>query len=378
MNIGEYKMTKLVEWITKFWALLLAALLLLGCSEKAVETSTIKLIRPAKVATVVSPNGTNIKSFPATVEPTFDAQLAFRVNGEIAERLVVAGEHVKKGQVLARLDDKDFRLQVKQAQAKFDLSKSQYSRSTKLFNEKLIAQSALDQAKAQLDIDDAQLDAAKTNLKYTVLTAPFEGIIAQLHVEPFEFIQAKQPIMELQGRDLVDVAIQVPEQLMAMLPKDAESSTYQPTLKLDALTNREFKVSPKEHDITPNPATKAYKVVFSMKPPEDVNVLAGMTGNLFVEMDRVLNVSNNHLLVPVEAVFLPNQFAGQNKHFVYKLNEQNQTVLVEVSLIKMNQLGAVIEVLNNDLSLGDTVVAAGSHLIDIGQEVKPWSRERGL
>mgnify|MGYP000527357163 CR=1 FL=1 len=371
-------MTKLINWLTHVVALIMVSLLVVGCSKQAPEEMENTLIRPAKIAQVLAPNGDNVKSFPATVEPTYDAQLAFRVNGEVAERLVVAGQHVNKDQVLARLDDKDFQIRVKQAQAKYDLTLSQFNRSTKLFKEKLIAQSVLDQAKAQLDIDEAQLDAAKTNLKYTILTAPFEGIIAQLHVEPFEFIQAKQPIMELQGRDLVDVAIQVPEELMAKIPKDAESSSYQPILKIDALGNREFKVSPKEHDITPNPATKAYKVVFTMIPPDDVNVLAGMTGTLYVEIDQVLGVKTDHLLVPIGAVFLPNKFAGQDKHFVYKLQADNTTHLVEVTLIKMTQQGALVAPIEGVLKLGDTVIAAGSHLLDDGQKVKPWSRERGL
>lgn len=370
-------MTKLVEWTPKLSVLLIAVSALIGCAEPVQETEQ-NVLRPAKIAQVLPALGSNVKSFPAAVEPTFDAQLAFRVNGEVAERLVIAGQTVEQGEVLARLDDRDFQLRLKQAQAKYDLSLSQYNRSVKLFDEKLIAQSVLDQAKAQLDIDEAQLDTAKTNLKYTILTAPFAGTIAQLHVEPFEFVQAKQQIMELQGRDLVDVAIQVPEDLMARIPKDAESSDYQPTLILDAIPDREFKVTPKEHDITPNQATKAYKVVFTMTPPEDINVLAGMTGSLIVELDLVLGTKSDQLLVPVEAVFLPNQYAGQNKHFVYKLDSANKAVLVEVKLVKMNQQGALIEAIANDLTLEDKVIAAGSHLIDEGQEVKPWSRERGL
>lgn len=370
-------MSKLIEWLSHFIALVIATLMLFGCSEQEPQQQT-NVLRPAKVAEVLPASGSNIKSFPATVEPTFDAQLAFRVNGEVAQRLVVAGQMVTKGTVLARLDDKDFRLQLKQAQAKFDLSLTQYNRAVKLLNEKLIAQSALDQAKAQLDIDEAQLDLAKTNLKYTEIKAPFSGTIAQLHVEPFEFVQAKQPIMELQGRDIVDVEILVPEELMARIPRSANTNLYQPTLKLDAIANREFKVSFKENDITPNPATKAYTVVFTLQAPEDVNVLAGMTGQLLVELDQIMGTNSSELLVPAEAVFLPNKFAGQDKHFVYKLNAEHKAQLVEVNVVRMSQEGAIIRPMSEDLKATDVVIAAGSHLIDEGQQVKLWSRERGL
>ncbi|NVK25468.1 MAG: efflux RND transporter periplasmic adaptor subunit [Gammaproteobacteria bacterium] len=365
-------------WILQIIALIIASLLLLGCTESDLKQQQKEIVRPAKIATVEPANGSSIKTFTATVEPTQDAQLAFRVNGEIIERLVVAGVEVEKGQVLARLDDQDFKLQVKQAKARYDLMQSQFNRAQTLFKDKLIASSAYDEAQAQLDIAEAQLDAAKTNLEYTTLKAPFSGIVAQVHVEPFEFIQAKQPIMELQGRDTVDVAIQVPEALMARIPKSKETNAYQPTLILDAKPDTQFKVTSREHDITPNPATKSYKVVFSFKPPQDINVLAGMTGKLYVEMDKLIDAPANVFVVPVESVFLPNKYAGEDKHFVYRLTENNVTELHQVSLIRLSQQGAIIQAINDNIKVNDRVIAAGSHLIAEGQKVTPWTRERGL
>jgi len=353
---------------------------LFACSEPATNLEAqAQLVRPVKVATVTSTNGNNIKTYPATVEPTQIAHLTFRVNGEIEKLLVVAGDHVKKGQLLATLDDRDFSLQLKQAQAKYELTKSQFSRSQLLFKEQLISSSAFDEAKAQLDIAEAQLNVAQTNVKYTTVVAPFDGIVAQLQVEKYEFVQAKQPIMELQGRKQVDIAIEVSEHLMAMLPKSSTASTYRPTFVLDVAPDRKFKVKLKEHDIKPNPTTKSYKVVFAMNSPEEMNVLAGMTGSLVIEMDKILDVENAYFSVPVESIFLPNQYAGQNKTFIYKLNESNQTVLTEVEVIKINNDSATIKPKNADeLVAGELVVATGSHLIDNGQKVKPWSRERGL
>lgn len=354
--------------------------LLSACSEPSADKEQNKLvIRPVKVSPVVSTNGNNIKTFPATVEPTQIAHLTFRVNGEISQLKVVAGEHVKQGQLLASLDDKDFVLQVKQAQARYELTKSQFNRAKKLFKEKLIASSAFDEAKAQLDIAEAQLDVAQTNLKYTSVVAPFDGIVAQLQVEKFEFVQAKQPIMEIQGRKQVDIAIEVSESVMAQLPKSADDNTYQPTFILDVQPNRKFKVKLKEHDISPNPTTKSYKLVFSMDSPSDINVLSGMTGDLIVEMDQVFEMNNAYFAVPVESIFLPNQYAGQNKAFIYKLSPSNKTVLVEVDVIKINNDSATIKPKqDSELVIGELVVATGSHLIADGQQVKPWSRERGL
>ena len=372
-------MTDSKSYLVHLFVILLLSLQLIACGEKPAQQASKPVIRPPKIALVSSADGDNIRQFPATVEPTVDAQLAFRVNGELAKIYVVAGQEVKQGDMLAELDDKDFRLSVKQAKAKYDLAVSQYQRAKQLYADKLVASSVYDEAKAQLDIAEAQLDGAQTNLKYTKVTAPFSGTVAQLHVEAYEFIQAKQPIMELQGRDTIDVAIQVPEQLMAQIPKAEEQSNYQPSLVFDAKPDRIYKVRLKEHDITPNPATKSYKVVFSMPTPQDINILSGMTGKLLAEMDKVLNKNEHFFLVPVESVFVPNQTAESKQHFVYKLDKANKTQLVRVEVHKITQRGA--EVLPEDLGtlkIGDRIVAAGSHFLTEGQQVRPWEQERCL
>ncbi|MBU2881801.1 efflux RND transporter periplasmic adaptor subunit [Psychrosphaera sp. B3R10] len=353
---------------------------LTGCGEKHEQQATeTKLIRPAKVA-VVKPHSANaVRYFPATIEPTVKAQLAFRVNGELAALNIVAGQNVQFGEVLAELDDKDFKLQVKQAQAKYDLSLSQFSRAKSLFKDKLVSSSVFDEAAAQFDIAQAQLEVAQRNLQYTKITAPFSGTVAQMFIENYEFIQAKQPIIELQGRDQVDVSIDVPERLMVHLPKNEDGKLYQPLLFLDAAPEKSYLVTFKEHDITANKATKTYRVVFSLDAPADLNLLSGMTGKLAVELDKVLNTHNTALLVPIEAVFIPNKFAGQNKHFIYKLDAQNKTTLVEINVSKIAQYGAEITPVDpSALQIGDQIIAAGSHFLTVGQQVRPWVRERGL
>lgn len=360
------------------WTLLIGALS--GCSEQNKDPNeTVKQPRPAKVTTVLAAAGETLKTFPATVEPSLYAHLAFRVNGEIAELPVVAGQEVVKGQVLAKLDDKDFVVQQKQAQAKFNLTSSQFNRAEKLIKENLISSAEYDQIKAEVDIASAQLDAANNNLEYSTLKAPFDGVISNVNVESFEFIQAKQPIMDIQGRNNIDVAIQVPEQLMVRLPKSKQTQSYQPSLVFNAQPNQKYKVTLKEHDITPNPATKSYEVIFSLPTPENINVLPGMTGTLEVELNKLLNNDLSLLIVPISAVFVPNKLADSKSKYVYKLTESMETKLVAVEVVETKQKGLVIRPsIPGELEAGDKVVAAGPHLIPEGTKVTEWVQERGL
>ena len=374
--------SKLIK-VTMLFTAVVGVLLVTGCTNEKEETSKASNIRPAKLAQVKKLQGDTIRTFPATVEPSIYAHLAFRVNGEVAKISVVAGQHVEKDQVLAKLDDSDFIIQHKQALARFDLTKSQFDRADKLLAEKLISSAEYDQLKAELDIASAQLDAAKNNLKYSTIKAPFAGVVAHVNVEAFEFIQAKQAIMELQGRETIDVVIQVPEQLMIRLPKSSKAQTYQPTLIFDGEQQKKYKVTLKEHDIIPNSATKSYQVVFTMPTPEDLNVLAGMTAALEVELDKLLTSDANALIVPISSLFVPNSKVGElensNVKFVLKVKSNMQTELVRVNVIETRQTGVVIKPIETGLLTSiDRVVAAGPHLISEGSVISEWKQERGL
>lgn len=96
-------------------------------------------------------------------------------------------------------------------------------------------------------------------------------------------------------------------------------------------------------------------------------------------MDKVIKSVNTSLLVPVEAVFVPNEMADSKQQFVYKLDIQDKTVLVQVNVSRIGQMGAEISAVNDSaLVVGDRVIAAGSHYLTNGQQVRPWTQERGL
>jgi hypothetical protein len=82
--------------------------------------------------------------------------------------------------------------------------------------------------------------------------------------------------------------------------------------------------------------------------------------------------------VPNEAVFQPNQYAGQGRHFIYLLNAEQILQLVEVTLIKLDEDGAIIKPLQSMNLAAQKVVAVGSHFLQHGQKVTIWHREKGL
>lgn len=352
---------------------LLVMLSLQGCS-KAVEPASDPVVRPVKLFEIADQQQGNIRQFPAVVEPTENARLTFRVSGKLTEFTVRPGQEVKKGQLLARLDATDFKLKVDQAQARYQLAKAQYDRAASLIGQKLVPQANFDEAKAQLQVAEADLKTSQTNLTYTELIAPFSGTVSRSLVENHENVAAQQAILELQLRDMVDVVIQVPEDVIALVKKDVR---YQPDVVFDSYPSLRYKATIKEWDTRADTATNSFKVVFSMPTPDEFNVLSGMTANVIADLSKFTTLAQNALLVPATAVFAaPDQPVAAPERFVWVyLPDPQQVERRAVTTGRLTAQG--IEILSG-LQSGEQVVTAGTQQLQQGQKVRPWQRERGL
>ncbi len=354
--------------------LILSILLLslVACKEADDQTAAQQPIRPVKLFEIDVNSDETIRSFPAEVVANQGSYLAFRVNGELLEFPALAGQHVEKGQLLAKLDPEDFELQYDERKARFELAQSQLERVEKLFKKSITSQSELDQALANKQVAESALKIAKTNLDNSELRAPFSGTVAKVFVKNYENIQAKQNILRLETRDLMDVIIQVPEKLIARIDKDAH---YQPTVVFDGYPDKSYTLTIKEFDTQADPATLTYKVVFSLPVPEDFNLLAGMTGRVDIDLSKITHSQSHYTLLPVEAVFSePTESA--NSSYVWLYDKQSGKVTKQA--VKVGQLHrSGIEVLSG-ITQGQTVVAAGVHYLEEGMQVRPWHKERGL
>jgi len=347
---------------------------LTACDNKVTEKTKQITIHPAKILQVAKINTQDYRNFPAEVEANTISTLAFRVNGQIVNFPIKAGNNVTKGNVLVELDPKDFQLHLDDRKARYQLAQSQFERAKLLLAKKLASQSKYDEAKANLSVALSSLDSAKTELDYTHLTAPFSGTIAQVMVKNHENIQAKQPILTLISRDRIDISIQIPENIISRVNKN---TSYQPTVIFDSHPDQEFLVSVKEWDTQANPSTLTYKVVFSLKTPKTFNVLPGMSANIRIDLSQVTNEHTNRYLLPVSAVFSPeDQNLKSNASYVWVVDTSTMKVnRKKVTIGKITSQG--IQILSG-IQAGDHIVAAGVHYLTEGMQIKPWDREKGL
>ncbi|MDO9625979.1 MAG: efflux RND transporter periplasmic adaptor subunit [Pseudomonas sp.] len=358
-----------------FYLCLPLSLLLSACGQPPAPQEQAP--RLAKLFTVEDPAAQRLREFPARLKATEEAELSFRIGGQLKSLEVLQGQQVKRGQLIASIEDTDQRLRVRDRQASFDLANAQYQRIAKLLERQLISRSEHDQRKANRDSASAALSLALQELEYTRILAPFDGVVANTHVDNFQVVQAKQPIVTLQSGDSLDVLFQLPENLLTNLRSREDSLNYHPSVTLDSLPDREFEAVYKEHSTQPDPRTLTYQVTLSMPRPEELNLLPGMSATVRVDFAQLSRTPDNRLLVPVEAVFSADAGPASAKQ-VWVVREQDGVLYLSGRAVEVGQLNRdSIEVLSG-LEPGEQIVAVGGAELEEGQAIRPWVRERGL
>ncbi len=176
------------------------------------------------------------RQFAGTVEPTQSATLAFERAGTIATMLIEEGQSVSKGQVLAELDNRRIKSQLKSLDASLarvaadlELAKRVETRQRSLQNNSFNSQNDYDQAKSRVSMLSAQLreiesqaDALKIDLERTQLIAPFDGKIVSRTNHAGSHQPAYQPVITMVQDDAMRVRTGVPAKLKDSVSPNTE------------------------------------------------------------------------------------------------------------------------------------------------------------
>ncbi|MGE5490763.1 MAG: efflux RND transporter periplasmic adaptor subunit [Actinomycetota bacterium] len=181
-------------------------LVLLSC----VLTLAAQAEPPATVA--VQPHAV-AQTFPAeaVVEAVQQATVAAQVPGRVIEVRADAGQTVKKGEVLMRIDSREAAEGLRAAEARYIDAKAAYERSRNLQQQKFVSQAAVDKAKAELDAAAANRSAAAAGQSHGVIVAPITGVVARRHTELGEMAAPGKPLFTLYEPGGLRVTASVPQ-----------------------------------------------------------------------------------------------------------------------------------------------------------------------
>ncbi len=355
--------------------LILFSLLLAACGGSGQAPPQEAPVRPVKSFVIEGGMEAMQRRFPANVYASKRAELAFRVPGKVVEVRVKEGERVKAGDVLARLDDADYRIRVQDAQAQFDRARADFERARTLVKKGYISRTDYDRLESNFKTAKAALAAARNDLSYTTLRAPFDGRVGKRSVENFEEVRAKQAVFSLQSRDILDVKFNLPESLLLQIKRrtsarevDASHEDEKPfAFVYFPGVAKPYPMRFKEMATRADPKTRTFEVTFTLQAPEEITVLPGMTAEVEVDFSALHAKQGEHgLAVPVTAVFSDPD--GKPVQKVWVVDEDSLQVHArEVAVGKLD--GDMIEI-KSGLESGERVVTAGVHHLVEGQKVK--------
>lgn len=321
--------------------------------EKAKQEAIKKDISPIKVITLTAvPRKLADKiKLPGYVEPTEDLWVKAEVSGQVVQILAKEGQHIKAGQVIAQLDDRDYRSRLARIEAAHQLAKLEYERIYSLDQKNITAANMLDEIDARVKDVTAQRREARLALSRTRIIAPIDGQVNEIVAKKGDFYSVGDPVAQILRVSEVKVAVGIPESDVASFLDLKEA-----TVIIDALDKR--RVTGKKMFMSRQPRNLARLFDLELEiPNSDGRILPGM----FASVELIRAVYEKALVIPLYAVI--NQGEEQ---FVYVENGGTAVKkTVEVGKLVDWQVHITSGLLPNE-----NVIVVGHRLLSDGQSIE--------
>ena len=286
------------------------------------------------------------REFPGKLLPAQQSNLAFEIPGKINVVNVDIGDAVKKGQILAELDNREATAQLKQAKAKYDLALQILNRYKDLRSEGHISIQDLDNANSEELIAKSQYEFYKVKLEQTKLIAPFDGVIQNRYLDTGSVINGGIPIVEILGSKNVEAHISIPLKFID---------------KLNIGNSYDFKIGNKR------PKGVLARLA-PMTPGGSDNRLAIFKFDKFfdpgsiAELKLSLNIEGRGTWVPIKSL-------SQSEQGIWAIYTINDKKVVVRDLVEILYFEGEYAFVNGTLNDGDLVILGGAQKIIEGKSL---------
>lgn len=347
-------------------------MLLSGCSQESAPEEPV--IRPVKAAQVGEKMELSSRALPGRAAATQEVNLSFRVAGPLVQFPVAVGDEVRKGELLARIDPRDFEVelrrvkgQLEKAEAASKLARSEYERLLRIqkqdpgaISESMVASrhEQLERATADIGSLKAAVASAEDALSYSYLKAPFSGTVVKTFAENYEDVRPKQPILRLVDTRRIEFTVSVPEHLISHA-----AFVENIRVSFDAFEGKAIEAQVKEIGKEASPTTRTYPVTLIMEQPPGFRILPGMAGEARGELRLTRDDQQGGHDIPLSALFSDKEGASG----VWVIEDGSRVRLREIKTGRLTDKGILVE---EGLSLGEWIVTAGVHYLRDGQQVR--------
>lgn len=341
------------------------AAMLAACAPKAPPADPL---RPVRTVELRYDGVRDANRYAAVVRARHEVDEAFRVGGKVTQRKVDVGQVVHEGDVLAVIEDTDYRLAAEAAQQSMAsaVAQARQAESDRKRLEALKADGSVspsDEEKARTaaqtslaaaEAEAKKLDLARNRLKYTVLRASRTGVVTAVRAEAGQVVAEGQPVVTIAAEGEPEIVVDVPEDQVASF----RNAQYRATLA--TAPDQVFQVALRE--LSPQAAAQTRTYQARLKPVQPRALPLGATATLLVE----------HAVTGSEAAVIPTaaltQSGGKPAVWVAKRNAGDAAAVVQLAPVIVNGYHNE-DVLVSGLPAGTLVVSAGVQKMAPGLKV---------
>lgn len=315
-------------------------------SKRGVMKANYVVVEPMAIADKISITG--------SLMPDESAMLSAQTSGQVMEIFFNEGDKVNKGQMLVKLDDRQWQAQRQSLEAKLNTAEKDVERKEQLTEIQGVSQSDLDNAKLEVATIKADKEELDVMIDYASIRAPFSGTIGLRNVSPGSYLSAGTPVARLVKSDPLKLEFSIPEgyankvkpgQVVQFTISDKDSTYHAKVYATEPVINED---------------TRALKVRARV-PNKDGSLIAGAFADIMLSLDSIPDA----LLVPTEALI-----PELNSQIVYKIEKgriAKQPVKQGIRLPNLIQV-------ERGLQAGDTVMVSGLLQAKEGMPVAPGTQ----
>jgi membrane fusion protein, multidrug efflux system len=354
----------------KLYQGIFCALLFITCSN---QEKTSESIRPVFYQKIAETTTVAKRTFAGISQAQSEAKLSFKVGGTIEKIHVRLGQSVKKGEVLAQLNNIDYKINYdktlaskKSADVQLITARSNFMRIENLYANNNVSLSDYEKAKAQYESARAttntvqlQVSAAENQLNYTKLMVPYNGSVSAILAEENEMIGMGKPVIIFSVDANIEIKTAVPENIIGHIKKNQKVS-----VRFSAIPERSFEGEIAEIGLSAGSAS-TYPLIVMLLEQSD-QILPGMATIIEIPFSREVNTAE-YIVVPSDAVA-----HDEGGDFVYVIKESEKKGIFSAKRrnVTLGQLTSVGYEIKEGLNTEDSIITAGLSFMYDGRKVK--------
>ncbi|MEG1665189.1 MAG: efflux RND transporter periplasmic adaptor subunit [Mucinivorans sp.] len=326
----------------------------LSCGESQQKSQSGPLI--VSVAKATLQESASGKEFSFMAKPYRASELSFRVGGPIDQFDVYAGQFFKKGDVIAQIDPRDFKIRCQRAEALYLQAKAEAERIEILFKSNNISASTYEKSKADHIASKMAFQTAVNELEDTKLIAPFSGYVGQVYIEKYQDVKATEVVISL-----VDIS---QLKIEAFVTQDIAFNAAQiPQVKLyfDAQADKIYTAKVEQVSKSTTANNLSY-LLTAMLANGDGRLLSGMSGKIFFELD---SPSSSMVVVPQKAL----SHRPTKGDYLWVVDSMSHKVSARQVTLGPLQKGGMVAIVDG-INQGEIVATSGLRFLSNLMEVE--------